>query len=153
MDAVMRAMDVTAIGPEDTIADAAKLIGQNDVSALPVLDDEGQLVGIISEGDLMRLWTMAAGAPSLLSSRLAPRRGGRDRPADFNLSGALPSQAARSRGSLSDHLLYLQNRAVFSSSDASSAFAERTVPLHVWTVVAWTLSKIAFHCSNAVEKI
>jgi CBS domain-containing protein len=45
--------DVITIGPEDTIADAAKLIAQNDVSALPVVDDEGQLVGIISEGDLM----------------------------------------------------------------------------------------------------
>jgi CBS domain-containing protein len=58
MDAVMRAMDVMVrdvitIGPEDTIADAAKLIAQNDVSALPVVDEEGQLVGIISEGDLM----------------------------------------------------------------------------------------------------
>jgi CBS domain-containing protein len=58
MGVVMRAMDVMVrdvitIGPEDTIADAAKLIAQNDVSALPVLDDEGRLVGIISEGDLM----------------------------------------------------------------------------------------------------
>jgi CBS domain-containing protein len=70
MDVMVR--DVITIGPEDTIADAAKLIAQNDVSALPVLDDEGQLVGIISEGNLMRLWTRAAGAPSLLSPRLPP---------------------------------------------------------------------------------
>ena len=58
MDAVMRAMDVmvrdvVTIGPQDTIAVAAKLIAQNDISALPVVDEKGQLVGIISEGDLM----------------------------------------------------------------------------------------------------
>ena len=45
--------DVITIGPEDTVADAAKLIAQNDVSALPVVDDDGELVGVISEGDLM----------------------------------------------------------------------------------------------------
>ena len=51
MDVVVR--DVITVGREDTIADAAKLIAQNDVSALPVVDEEGQLVGIISESDLM----------------------------------------------------------------------------------------------------
>jgi CBS domain-containing protein len=51
MDVMVR--DVIKVGREDTIADAAKLIAQNDVSALPVVDEEGQLVGIISESDLM----------------------------------------------------------------------------------------------------
>ena len=46
--------DVITIGPDDSIADSAKLIADNDVSALPVVDDDGHLVGIISEGDLMR---------------------------------------------------------------------------------------------------
>jgi len=45
--------DVITIGPRDSVAHAAKLIAQNDVSALPVIDDHGRLVGIISEGDLM----------------------------------------------------------------------------------------------------
>ena len=45
--------DVITIGPRDTVAHAAKLIAQNDVSALPVIDDHGRLVGLISEGDLM----------------------------------------------------------------------------------------------------
>jgi CBS domain-containing protein len=58
MEAVMKAIDVMVrdvitIGPDDSIADAAKLIADNDVSALPVVDDDGHLVGIISEGDLM----------------------------------------------------------------------------------------------------
>ena len=45
--------DVITIGPRDSVAHAAKLIAQNDVSALPVIDDQGRLVGIVSEGDLM----------------------------------------------------------------------------------------------------
>ena len=51
MDVMVR--DVITVGPDDTVADAAKLIAQNDVSALPVVDEDGHLVGIISEGDLM----------------------------------------------------------------------------------------------------
>ena len=45
--------DVITIAPRDSVAQAARLIAQNDVSALPVIDDHGRLVGIISEGDLM----------------------------------------------------------------------------------------------------
>ena len=45
--------DVITIGPRDSVAHAAKLIAQNDVSALPVIDGHGRLVGLISEGDLM----------------------------------------------------------------------------------------------------
>jgi CBS domain-containing protein len=45
--------DVITIGPDDSIADAAKLIADNDASALPVVGDGGYLVAIISEGDLM----------------------------------------------------------------------------------------------------
>ena len=45
--------DVITIGPRDSVAHAANLIAQNDVSALPVIDDHGRLVGLISEGDLM----------------------------------------------------------------------------------------------------
>ena len=45
--------DVITIAPRDSVAQAAKLIAQNDVSALPVVDDHRRLVGLISEGDLM----------------------------------------------------------------------------------------------------
>ena len=45
--------DVITIGPRDSVAHAAKLIAQNDVRAVPVIDDQGRLVGIVSEGDLM----------------------------------------------------------------------------------------------------
>jgi CBS domain-containing protein len=55
----MNATDVMArnavtIGPDATVAEAAKLMMQHDVSALPVVDAHNQLVGVISEADLIR---------------------------------------------------------------------------------------------------
>jgi CBS domain-containing protein len=46
--------DLITIGPEDTVAHAARLMTKNDVSALPVVDANGRLVGIISEAELLR---------------------------------------------------------------------------------------------------
>ncbi len=46
--------DVITIGPDDSVAEAARLIAENDVSALPVVDDDDRLVGVISEADLLR---------------------------------------------------------------------------------------------------
>lgn len=59
MGASMKASDVmtravTTIGPDASVADAAKLMAEKDVSALPVVDGQGQLIGIISEADLIR---------------------------------------------------------------------------------------------------
>src|SRR5215469_3420858 len=46
--------DVITVKPGDSVAEAAQLLVKNDISALPVVDDEGWVVGIISEADLMR---------------------------------------------------------------------------------------------------
>jgi CBS domain-containing protein len=46
--------DVVSIGPETSVRHIAQLMLRHRVSALPVLDDDGRLVGIVSEGDLMR---------------------------------------------------------------------------------------------------
>jgi CBS domain-containing protein len=46
--------DVITVGPEASVRDAAKILLANRISALPVIDDQGRLVGIISEGDLVR---------------------------------------------------------------------------------------------------
>ena len=35
------------------VTDAIKLLAEHDISALPVLDDDGDLVGILSEADLL----------------------------------------------------------------------------------------------------
>jgi CBS domain-containing protein len=47
-------MEVITVSPDTHIRDVAKILLDNHVSALPVVDDKGQLLGIVSEGDLMR---------------------------------------------------------------------------------------------------
>ena len=54
----MRAMDVmvhdvVTVRPETDFAEAVKLLSEHDVSALPVVDAENRLVGILSEADLI----------------------------------------------------------------------------------------------------
>ena len=46
--------DVLTVTPETSIADAAKLMLDNHISGVPVVDEFGQLAGILTEGDLMR---------------------------------------------------------------------------------------------------
>ena len=55
----MKAMDVMVrnvitVKPEDAVTTAIKLLAEHDISALPVVDDGGKVVGVISEADLMR---------------------------------------------------------------------------------------------------
>jgi CBS domain-containing protein len=45
--------DVITVKPEDDIAHAVKLLLENDVSALPVVEDDGKVVGVLSEADLI----------------------------------------------------------------------------------------------------
>jgi CBS domain-containing protein len=56
---VMNAADmmtspVVTIGPDATVRDAAWIMLTHRISAVPVLDGQGRLVGILSEGDLLR---------------------------------------------------------------------------------------------------
>ncbi len=55
----MKASDVMAtnvitVGPNASVREAANILLANRISALPVVDEYGELVGIISEGDLVR---------------------------------------------------------------------------------------------------
>jgi CBS domain-containing protein len=45
--------DVVTIRPDMDVAEAIKLLTEHDVSALPVLDPDGNLVGMLSEADLI----------------------------------------------------------------------------------------------------
>lgn len=45
---------VISVTPETSLQDTAKLLLANGISGAPVLDADGNLVGVISEGDLMR---------------------------------------------------------------------------------------------------
>ena len=44
---------VVRISPDNSVRQAARLMFDNHVSGVPVVDDEGNLRGIISEGDLI----------------------------------------------------------------------------------------------------
>ena len=44
--------DVVAIGPEASLKDVAKLLVEHDISGLPVIGDQAQVLGVISETDL-----------------------------------------------------------------------------------------------------
>ena len=45
---------VISVAPEATVRHAIRLMLQNNISGLPVIDDKGKLVGIVSEGDFLR---------------------------------------------------------------------------------------------------
>lgn len=60
---------VVSCRAEDTATTAATLLTTNRIGAMPVLDENGGIVGIISERDLIRAMSGIAGAQSLLRVR------------------------------------------------------------------------------------
>jgi CBS domain-containing protein len=46
--------DVISIDPDATVLQAARLMLQHHISGLPVIDRDGALVGVLSEGDFLR---------------------------------------------------------------------------------------------------
>ncbi|MGI9451893.1 MAG: CBS domain-containing protein [Geminicoccaceae bacterium] len=46
--------DIVTVGPKTNLADVAKLMGQERVGAVVVLDDDTQIAGIVSERDITR---------------------------------------------------------------------------------------------------
>jgi len=46
--------DVITVDVHACVRDVAKILVANRISAVPVIDGQGKLVGIVSEGDLMR---------------------------------------------------------------------------------------------------
>ena len=46
--------DVITVKPNSNVQDVAQLLLANRISAVPVIDDAGKLVGMVSEGDLLR---------------------------------------------------------------------------------------------------
>jgi CBS domain-containing protein len=53
--------DVVRVTPKTTIEDAARIMLQMHVSGLPVVDDAGKLVGIVSESDFLRRGEIGTG--------------------------------------------------------------------------------------------
>ena len=46
--------DVAVVHPETSLLDAVKLMAKRRISGVPVVDDAGSIVGMMSEGDLVR---------------------------------------------------------------------------------------------------
>jgi CBS domain-containing protein len=46
--------NVITARPDDPVMKVAKLLNDHDISAVPVCDGDGRLLGMLSEGDLMR---------------------------------------------------------------------------------------------------
>jgi CBS-domain-containing membrane protein len=46
--------NVITVGVNANIAEVAAILLNNHISAAPVVDEKGELVGIVSEGDLIR---------------------------------------------------------------------------------------------------
>ena len=53
---VMRT-DVVSIGPDATVKDLAHLLAEHHLGGVPVVDTDGQLVGIVTESDLVAMDT------------------------------------------------------------------------------------------------
>src|SRR5918997_3551725 len=47
------AREIVTVGPETPLAEAVRLMLEHRVSGLPVVDGNGQLVGLLTEGDLL----------------------------------------------------------------------------------------------------
>lgn len=77
VEAIM-ARDVITAGPTETLEDAAVRMCRHRVGALPVLDEAGRLVGILTESDILRAFVTvftAAGAASRLEVSMHDRPG------------------------------------------------------------------------------
>jgi len=46
--------NVISVGADETVVNAARLMLQHQISGLPVVNKEGELVDIVSEGDFLR---------------------------------------------------------------------------------------------------
>jgi CBS domain-containing protein len=46
--------NVISVGPDESVMKAARLMLQNRISGLPVIDRDGELMGIVTEGDFLR---------------------------------------------------------------------------------------------------
>lgn len=45
--------DVVIIGPQTTVSEIARLMSENDISGLPVIGDDGKILGIVTELDMI----------------------------------------------------------------------------------------------------
>ena len=65
---------VISCRPEDSVKSAATLLASNKIGAMPVLDEDGKLVGLLSERDIVRAFaTRSADIMTMLVGELMSR--------------------------------------------------------------------------------
>ena len=69
---------VHSVGTGATLKDVARLLGEHGISGLPVLDDSGALVGIVSKADILMKETVRPDEPGGRGGLLGLLRGGHD---------------------------------------------------------------------------
>ncbi len=80
--------DVVTVGPDEAVSNAVQLLVEHDISALPVVDGERRVIGILSEADLLHRdkigtekhrawWLEAVIPPSILALDYAKSHGRR----------------------------------------------------------------------------
>ncbi|MQA91702.1 MAG: CBS domain-containing protein [Gemmatimonas sp.] len=82
--------DVVTVGPDDTIEDAAKLLYRHRIGALPVVDPQQQLRGILSETDILHAFVRILGVAEP-SSRIEVELP--DRPGELGKAMTMMSEA------------------------------------------------------------
>src|ERR1700745_3607986 len=68
--------NVISVQNDDQVLRAARLMLQNRISGLPVIDEDGELVGIVTEGDFLRRSELGTQRhrPKWLQFLVGPRR-------------------------------------------------------------------------------
>jgi CBS domain-containing protein len=69
-------VDLVTVGPGHSIAHAIQIMLDSKVSGLPVIGNDGKLIGMLTEGDLMRRFELGGGNSTSIS-------GGNDNPTDY----------------------------------------------------------------------
>jgi len=64
--------EVTTIGPDQELEDAARLMNEREVRRLPVVEGDGRLVGVLSHGNLVQA---TAGAGPGMAATIGVTRG------------------------------------------------------------------------------
>lgn len=59
----LMAGDPILVGPDISVVMVAKVLADHDIGGLPVVDQAGRLVGVVSQTDLVRMWSSSI-APS-----------------------------------------------------------------------------------------
>jgi CBS domain-containing protein len=63
---------VIKVSPDNSVKRAAEAMLANHISGVPVIDDEGQLVGLITEGDLLRRTELGQAISTIADESLTP---------------------------------------------------------------------------------